>query len=416
MKRWVSLLGCFIGMAVSMSSILIFPFGLYMTSITADFGWSRTQFSGVLSSIAVCNVIALPLSGWAVDKIGAVRCILLGLVIGCLCYACLALVHTYSAFVALACAASVAGCLALYPAYFSVARGWFDRNLGLALAVAAAGVSIGVVGFSHLISARINAVGWRSAFVTVAVVALFIGLANVLVLVKVNPGPIPAPERLHADGQGVIGSVPSSVPLSEAVRTPEYWMFSIAFMLVVFASAGPSINLPALIADRGGAPTLAATAISTIALGSLVGRIITGFLLDRYPVALTATLFFAGQAIGIAALSAGIVWTVAAAFLLGMAQGAELDIMGFVMARRFGRRFYARIFGSSFALSQLGLIFGPILTAAIFDHARSYDFVFLSFPLLSVVAIFLILRGDALVRAAQVSAVHEARVSAVPRA
>lgn len=411
MRRWVSLLGCFIGMAMSMSSMLLFPFGLYMTAVTADFGWSRTQFSAALSSIALCNIVALPLAGWAVDAIGAVRCIVLGLIVGCLCYAGLALVNTYAAFVAVACAASVAGCLALYPAYFTVVRGWFDRNLGLALAVASAGVSVGVVGFSYLIKARIDAAGWRNAFVSVALVALLVGLANVLCLIRVNHGPIPEPERLHADEPGVI----AGASLGEAVRTREYWMFSVAFMLVVFAGVGPSINLPALIADRGGAPALAATAIAAIALGSLIGRMITGFLLDRYSVTLAATLFFVGQAVGIAALSANINWTVAAAFLMGMAQGAELDIMGFVMARGFGRRFYARIFGSSFALSQLGLIFSPILTAAIFDRTRSYDLALLSFPVLSVVASFLILRANALVRTAEAVSVSEAKVSLLPR-
>ena len=396
MRPWVTLLGCAVGMAVSMSSMLVFPFGLYMTAVTAEFGWSRTKYTTILSFIAICNIIVLPLSGWAVDKIGSVRCIVLGIVIGCACYAALAFANSYSAFAMLACAASAAGCFALYPAYFSIARGWFDRNLGVALATASAGVQVGVVALSYLIRARIDTAGWRNAFVTVALVAVLVGLGNLLILIRVNRGPIPAPERLHARAQDVA----VGVPLREAVRTPEYWMFSSAFMLVVFASAGPAINLPALIADRGGASTLAATAVTAIALGSLIGRVITGFLLDRYSMTLPATLFFAGQAIGIAALSANNSWTVAAAFLMGMAQGAELDIMGFVLARRYGRRFYARIFGSSFAFSQLGLIFSPILTSAIFERTRSYNLVLLAFPMLSMSAIFLILRANTVLKAA----------------
>ena len=411
MRRWVVLLGCFIGMAVSMSSILLFPFGLYMTAVTNEFGWSRTQFSAILSLIAVCNVFALPLSGWAVDRIGAARCILLGLLAGSLFCAGLAMVDSYGAFVALSCAASMAGCLALYPAYFTVVRGWFDRHLGFALAVASAGVSVGVAAFSYLIKARIDAAGWRNAFVTVAVLAMLVGLASLLCLIRENRGPMPAPERLREDGQAIL----AGASLGEAVRTAEYWLFSIAFMLVVFAGAGPNVHLPALLADRGSPPAAVATAIAAVAIGSLAGRIITGLLLDRFSVTVPATLFFAGQALGIAVLSAKVPWPAAAAFLMGMAQGAELDMMGFVMARRFGRRSYARIFGSSFALSQLGLIFSPVAMAAIFDRTRSYDVALLSYPVLPLAAIFLILRANVLWRTARPTVpIHGAEVPASP--
>ncbi len=399
MRRWLALLGCFIGMAVSMSSMFIFPFGLYMTAVSSEFGWSRTQFSAILSFIALCNVFTLPLAGWAVDKIGPAMCILVGLVAGCLCCAGLALVHAYWAFVAVSCGASMAGCLALYPAYFTIVRGWFDRNLGLGLAVASAGVSVGVAAFSALIKLRIDAAGWRNALVTAAALAMLLGLINLLCLVKQNRGLLPISERLPADDPVIV----VGESLGDAVRTPEYWLFSIAFALVVFAGAGPNLHLAALLADRGGSPASIAGAVAAVAIGSLAGRIITGLLLDRFTVTVAATLFFVGQMLGIAMLSVQVPWPAAAAFLLGMAQGAELDMMGFVMARRFGRRYYARIFGSSFALSQLGLIFSPIAMAAIFDSTRSYDLALLTYPALPLTAIFLILRANALSSTAKAS-------------
>jgi hypothetical protein len=67
MRRWAVLLGCSIGMAVSISSMLTFPFGLYMKAVAADFGWSRPQFSVTLSFVAICNMVMLPPAGFAVD-------------------------------------------------------------------------------------------------------------------------------------------------------------------------------------------------------------------------------------------------------------------------------------------------------------------------------------------------------------
>ena len=75
--------------------------------------------------------------------------------------------------------------------------------------------------------------------------------------------------------------------------------------------------------------------------------------------------------------------------------GAELDIMGYVMARRFGRPAYARIFGTSFAISQIGLIISPISMAAIFDSTGSYGIALLGYLPLSVLAFVLVARANA---------------------
>ena len=65
-------------------------------------------------------------------------------------------------------------------------------------------------------------------------------------------------------------------------------------------------------------------------------------------------------------------------------------VMGYVVARRFGRQAYARIFGTCFAVTMLGTMTGPILMAAIFDRTGSYDLGLMLFPLLPVLALGLL--------------------------
>ncbi len=387
MRRWVVLLGCFVGMGISISATLAFPFGLYLHAMTTEFGWSRTQFSATLSFISLGNIIMLPVAGYVVDRIGPSRSILIGLILGCLCTAALALINAYPAFVVVSCLASMFGSLALYPAYFSVVRGWFDKNLGLGLAVASAGVSIGVAGFARLISVTIAAHGWRSAFVTTAVVAFVIGVINLWSLIRVNPGPLPAAERLPDEAEGAL----AGVPLGVAVRTVDFWLFSIAFLLIVFAGAGPQVHLPALLADKGMSPGVIASVLGAMALGSVAGRIATGFLLDRISFRLVACLFFLGQALGIFMLWWNIALAIVAALLMGGALGAEIDLMGFVMARRFGRLAYARILGVALAVAQSALLVSPVGTGLIYDLYGSYDLVLKLYPILPVAAVVLIL-------------------------
>ena len=315
-----------------MSALYIFPLGLYMKAITADFGWSRTQFSATLSFVAISNGLVLPLAGWAVDRFGARWCIAVGLMVGCSSCAALALVHSYTAFVTTSCFASIAGCLALYPAYFKIVRGWFDENLALALAIASAGVSLGVAVFSFVIKRNIDASGWRYALVTTSAVALIVGLANLMLFIRENRSSLPVAERWRDD----VETTSTGQSLGEAVHTIDFWLFSIAFALVVFVSAGPNLHLPAMIADRGGSYRTIASAMAAIPLGSVCGRLVSGFLLDRISVRIVATLFCSAQACGILMLWRESHLVVIAAFCMGTAQGAELDIMGFVMARRFG--------------------------------------------------------------------------------
>ena len=395
MRRWVVLLGCVLGLAVSMSAILMFPFGLYMKPMTTEFGWSRTQFSSVLSVIALGNIVALPLAGIAIDRFGPLRCIAVGLVVGCLSYAAVGQVNSYPAFVALCTLASAAGCLAHYPAYFTIARSWFDRNIGLALAIASAGVSIGVAGFAWLIKTTIDASGWRVAFATVAATAAVIGIGSLVLFVRSNPGVLPVAEQRPMLRE----NVEADATLREALRSRDYWLFTLGFALIVFAGAGPNLHLPALMADSGAASAAIAAAVAALPLGSLAGRVMAGLMLDRFAVRAPAALFFGAQGLGILLLWADVRFAIGAAFLMGTAIGAELDIMGYVMTRRFGRRAYARIFGTSFAISQIGLIISPIGMAAVFDATGSYEIALLGYAPLSVLAFVLVALANAQPRA-----------------
>jgi hypothetical protein len=67
LRRWLVLLGCFIGMALSTPAILMQPLGLFLKSMTAEFGWSRTTFSGVVAMASLANIIILPIAGYLVD-------------------------------------------------------------------------------------------------------------------------------------------------------------------------------------------------------------------------------------------------------------------------------------------------------------------------------------------------------------
>ena len=384
MRRWLVLLGCFIGMALSTPAILMQPLGLFLKSMTAEFGWSRTTFSGVVAMASLANIIILPIAGYLVDRFGPRRIATIGVVLGCASYAAISLANSYSALIALVMLAVLAGNLASYPAFMSLAQRWFDKRLGFALAITSTGLAVGVAAFSFLITRTIAASGWREAFVTVAAVALVIGLINVIFLVRDDEGGVAAePNNPRANDDGSYGA---------ALKSGDFWLYTSAFTLIIFGVVGCNFHLPALLSDRSATPSLIATVMAVGAGGSLFGRLVTGILLDRYSVMRVASVFFVGQAIGFLLLLNGLQWALPASFLLGAVQGAEVDVMGYVVARRFGRSAYARIFGTCFGITLVGAMVGPMAMATIFDRTGSYDLGLMLLPILPFLALALLWR------------------------
>jgi nitrate/nitrite transporter NarK len=382
------LLGCFVGMSLSTPAILMQPLGLFLKSMTAEFGWSRTAFSGVVAMASLANMIILPIAGYLVDRFGPRRIIAIGAVLGCASYAALSLANSYAQLIALIMIAVVAGNLASYPAFMSLAQRWFDQRLGFALAVTSTGLAVGVAIFSFVISRIIELGGWREAFVTVGSVALLIGLINVLLLVRDDDGPVSravAPDETASNAD-------TSLSLASALKTGDFWLYTSSFTLIIFAVVGCNFHLPALLSDRGALPGLIATVLAAGAAGSLFGRLVTGILLDRYSVMRVAGVFFIGQAVGFILLLNGLQLTLPASFLLGAVQGAEVDVMGYVIARRFGRTAYARIFGTCFGLTLMGAMAGPMAMATIFDRTGSYDLGLMLLPVLPLIALMLLSR------------------------
>jgi MFS family permease len=378
-------------MAVSVGAIFWLAFGLYLKPMVAEFGWSRTEFASVYSIATIANVVMFPVAGWLVDRFGPTLVILVGIVSLSASYASLSLVSSYATFVALAVAVAATGSLATYPSYLALPPRWFDRHLGIALAVASTGIGVGALVLPQVVTASLESVGWRLTFVLVGLIALVVGIASFAAFIRDNKGPIPKNEVRESSAPDQRWDTKAGVPFGEAVRTFDFWAFSAGFSLVFFVTMGINFHFAALIADRGNSPADAATGVATLAMASLAGRLVTGLLLHKLSYRVLAVVFFIGQAAGCLVLLTG---TTAAVYLgaalLGLAQGAELDMMPFVIARRFGRMAYARIYGSSFSVLQVGQMASPVVLAWTFDRTGSYTVGLTVYPFLSLVAAVLV--------------------------
>ena len=250
----------------------------------------------------------------------------------------------------------------------------FDRSRGLALGVAASGTSIASMVVAPILAAVIAAYGWRSGAYALIAVTAFIGLPLALWLI----GSAKEARATAADDLAGDTGLPTNlaITLGEAIRGPAFWLILAALVAVNIPGAGVVGQLAPMITDKGLSETQAGFALSIYAAGLLVARIATGFALDRYPAPYVAAIATGVPAIGVALLlfpEANFAIAAVAVLLIGMQQGAEIDLLAFFVSRNYGTKHYGAIFGAIAMAGALSSATGLILFGKVHDATKSYD-------------------------------------------
>jgi len=246
--------------------------------------------------------------------------------------------------------------------YARAVASWFDARRGRALAVVLGCAGLGGVVYPLLVTELIAELGWRRACATIGLVAATVAVPVAAFGVRERP-------TAHTSSPAVGAAV------GVALRAPLFWIL----LAVVFGSTlalnGVTVHLLAMLTDRGLSPATAAAVAACVGGASIAGRIVTGPLLDRMnPLGVGAGLL-GGAAGGVALLgvadSGGL--AAAAALLIGFGTGGELDVIPYVLARRFGLRSLSTLYGLQWTAWGVAGALGPALMGRAFDSTGTYD-------------------------------------------
>jgi MFS family permease len=132
-----------------------------------------------------------------------------------------------------------------------------------------------------------------------------------------------------------------------------------------------------LLKDRGLTATMAASAAGFMGLATFFGRILVGYLLDRFFAPHIAIFFFFLAALGLGILidADTMPLQLLAIFLIGLGFGAESDLIGYLVGRYFGLKSFAQIYGYVLAGFLLGAGIGPYMLGLSFEHWGSYQHI-----------------------------------------
>lgn len=393
---WVALASG-IGLGCGLASVVTATFSIFLAPLQQAFGWSPPDIFTALLLSTITVTLAAPLSGALVDRVGARRMILVGLlleavVIGSFYFQDANITTFYLRFVALA----ILGLGATHVAFTRVISVWFDRRRGLALGITLSGLGLGGFIWPLLSQWAIETYGWREAYVVVAAAIVLVGMTAVLLVVRDTPQSM----GLLPDGDTVVpGAAPASAPqlgltVAEAARTGNFWFMLAAFLLIGFSVTSVQLHLVPLLTSRGVTPMRAATALSVLAVALVVGRLGAGWLMDRFFAPRVAIAFLLGPIVALFILAAGASGTLAfvAGILTGLAAGAEVDVTAYLTSRYFGLRHFSSIYAWYYSAYSLGAGMGPRVTAGAVASLGGYTEILYVHAGLLVLAAFMLSR------------------------
>jgi uncharacterized protein GlcG (DUF336 family)/predicted MFS family arabinose efflux permease len=301
----------------------------------------------------------------------------------------------------------------LYPAFLIMALGWgsmsgaainiilapwWERRRGLAVSIAFNGATLGGVIVAPFLIPLIAALGFSRALVAAAVGSF--GLVIAAALIAMHRAP-------HALGLGPDGGAAGpthAAPAAAAARgsrgdalaTWRFWSVSAPFALGLAAQVGVLTHLVGLVGPMLG-PTGAARAIGATTATALLGRLLTGFVVDRIDRRRVASATLGVQMLGLALLatasSASAVY--AGCVLFGVGVGNMTTLPGLILAVEWPRERFAALVGLVVGINQLTFAFGPSLVGFIRDRAGSYGLALgVCMVLQGVAATLILLRRD----------------------
>jgi MFS family permease len=242
--------------------------------------------------------------------------------------------------------------------------------------------------------------GWRGAFIGIGLLPLLLAGPLVWSGFHVKP-PVKAAVEDTAPGSSslsaTVGASDWGLTLGEAASGYRFWILGASIFLVYLAVSGISPNLIAALGDKGYPPSVAAAAQSAYGLAIIGSRLVVGFLVDRFwapGVALVSLLLPVAGCLLLANADPGFMLILVACSLIGLAAGAELDLMAYLTARYFGPRHYAKIYAVLYALLAIAGGVAPMLFARLYERTASYTASFhVAAALLVVGAVLLPLLG-----------------------
>ena len=372
---WTLVLASFVGFLLH--SAPTSALSAFMAPLAQEFGWNRTLLSMGISIGAFSSAVLVPFVGALVDRFGSRRLVLPGLLLSGGAIALFAAMNGEPwQWVA----------LWLFHAIFNVAIGavlWttavagsFSASQGTAIGVTLAGATAAHAIVPPLSVWLIAELGWRLAFVVLGGGTGLIAFVLCFLFFYDQRDRLRIDRRATGGGAGIdLVDLPGLL-LGEAWRSRALWLIGVSIFVIMALTIGFLVHQIEILRGVGVSRTDAAWLAGLSGGMGIVGKLVTGVLLDRYRGNWVGGITMTGAALafGLLLLDRTATSLVILAMLVnGYTAGAKLQIASYLTVRYAGMRNFGKIYGVISAMVGMGASIGPIIAGMIYDWSGSYE-------------------------------------------
>jgi len=376
---------------------IFYGFTAIFEPIAHDMGWSYTQLSFAASLRGLELGIFAPVMGVFVDRWGPRKLIFIGAIIITgglilLSYA-VSLAVFYGAYVIIA----VGLCCCSFPVLVTAIAQWFRKNVGLATGIVSSGFGFGGLMIPVVVK-LVEMYEWRVTMIIIAVGTL-VTVLPLSLLMRHKPeqyGYLPdggvevTTEDLNS-GQTVSQQTEIDFRPKQALKSNIFWRLALVFLGHMLVLHAVITHVMPYLTSVGVVRSLSSLVATVLVLMSILGRLIFGWLGDKFDRRIVIAVTFLMMGLGLlssAYTSDTVTWLlVPFVILFGSGYGGNNALHPSVIRQYFGRNNFGTIFGLVAGIMMMGSIVGPPLAGWVFDTWGSYQDIWFIFTGLLIVAI-----------------------------
>lgn len=390
---WTVVLAAAIGVGAGITGVNTYSLGVFLNPLSETFDWSRTETSAAKTFLTIGYVLTAPIIGYLADRYGPRKigmASMAAMVVG-MCGMTLMTgdIMVYYLFYFLL---ALMACATTPLVWTRGVASWFLQKRGLALGLTLTGSGVAGIATPWFIGGLIDAYGWQAGYFGMAALSA-VALIPIAMFFYENTGTAnPAAPRPVIPRSGMA--------VREALKSAKFWQIGLPFMFIGGIISALMVHLVAMLTDSGITRDAAVQYAGLMGFAVIVGRIGTGFLVDRFHPPYVAGAFLMLPVLGRllltgdGATSATLI--VIAAITFGLAAGSEVDLLPYLTARYFGLKDYGKIYGWIFVLFYSGVGIGPPFYGWMFDLDGNYtQALIITMPLLFAAAASVTLLGKA---------------------
>lgn len=360
---------------MSLASVSTYSIGIMIPAIEAELGWSRAL---ITSGPAIVSFVAMTLSafmGLIMDRLGARPVALISATLLCAALALMSQATNepylwWGLWVLVGLASSAMPTVWTLPV-----NNRFAAGRGLALAVTLSGTGIGASVVPLVAGYCVIHYGWRTGYLALGTTWALLALPLIVLFFRDRPAPA---KTASAAAKPVAASLPG-LSVREGFRSPAFYKLAFAAFAITLAGTALLINLVPMLMAADISRAAAIAIAGTTGIATIVGRIVGGYLMDRYSARLLAVVVtLCTLVLPIALLASPGSTTIAAAAVIVfcLTSGPKMTAIIYLTGRHLGQRSFGTLFGAIHVLLAMGVGLGPLLANLVYDHAQSYTPVF----------------------------------------